>query len=169
MLGGHLLAFLLPRQLQLWNSVPLRLYVLEVTGLAFGLLTLVGLAAILSRRLGQSKIKVVTSTADWVLYLLLVVSVVTGLYTAIFNRWGSSWFAAAMTPYLWSIVKLSPDIGLASVMPWSFKLHLINAWLVIGFFPFTRLVHVLVVPNMYLWRKRQVVRWYGTKPTSANH
>ena len=149
--------------------MPLRLYVLEVTGLAFGLLTLVGLAAILSRRLGQSKIKVVTSTADWVLYLLLVVSVVTGLYTAIFNRWGSSWFAAAMTPYLWSIVKLSPDIGLASVMPWSFKLHLINAWLVIGFFPFTRLVHVLVVPNMYLWRKRQVVRWYGTKPTSANH
>ena len=26
-------------------------------------------------------------------------------------------------------------------------------------FPFTRLVHVLVVPNPYLWRKTQVVIW----------
>jgi len=27
-------------------------------------------------------------------------------------------------------------------------------------FPFTRLVHLLVVPNPYLWRKPQMVRWY---------
>ena len=31
--------------------------------------------------------------------------------------------------------------------------------LLIGFFPFTRLVHVLVVPNPYLWRRTQVVIW----------
>ena len=44
-------------------------------------------------------------------------------------------------------------------MPFAVKLHIVNAWLLIAFFPFTRLVHVLVVPNQYLWRKRQVVRW----------
>jgi len=33
----------------------------------------------------------------------------------------------------------------------------------IGFFPFTRLVHILVVPNPYLWRRTQVVRWYGIR------
>ncbi|MFQ6610595.1 MAG: respiratory nitrate reductase subunit gamma [Fidelibacterota bacterium] len=26
-------------------------------------------------------------------------------------------------------------------------------------FPFSRLVHVLVVPNPYLWRRPQLVRW----------
>jgi nitrate reductase gamma subunit len=38
--------------------------------------------------------------------------------------------------------------------------HIINAYLLILLFPFTRLVHILVVPNPYLWRKPQVVRWY---------
>jgi nitrate reductase gamma subunit len=44
-------------------------------------------------------------------------------------------------------------------MPWLVKLHILNAYLLILLFPFTRLVHVLVVPNPYLWRKPQVVRW----------
>ena len=44
-------------------------------------------------------------------------------------------------------------------MPLSVKVHIINAFLLIGFFPFTRLVHVLVVPNHYLWRRTQVVLW----------
>ena len=38
-------------------------------------------------------------------------------------------------------------------------------FLLIAFFPFTRLVHVLVVPNMYLWRRTQVVRWYWPRHT----
>lgn len=168
-LAGHVAAFLLPRQLRAWNGAPVRLYVLEVAALAFGLLTLVGLLAIVVRRLREPKVRVVTSRADWVLYALLLLSVGTGIWTAIFHRWGASWFPTTMTPYLWSIAKLSPDVALAAAMPWAMKLHLVNAWLVIGFFPFTRLVHVLVVPNMYLWRKRQVVRWYGTKPVTTNH
>ncbi len=46
-------------------------------------------------------------------------------------------------------------------MPLAVKLHIVNAFVLIGFFPFTRLVHILVTPNPYLWRKPQVVRWYG--------
>ena len=44
-------------------------------------------------------------------------------------------------------------------MPILVKLHIINAFLIITVFPFTRLVHILVVPNPYLWRKTQVVLW----------
>src|SRR3970282_945590 len=42
-LTGHVVAFLIPRPVLLWNSRPLRLYILEITALIFGLLTLVGL------------------------------------------------------------------------------------------------------------------------------
>jgi nitrate reductase gamma subunit len=91
---------------------------------------------------------------------MLLLSVATGILTAVFYRWGSAWFAASAAPYLWSLLKLRPDIAVISAMPWLIKIHIINAWLVIGFFPFSRLVHILVVPNHYLWRKRQVVRWY---------
>ncbi len=162
---GHIVAFLIPREILLWNRAPLRLYVLEVSALIFGISALVGFSAIIARRLTEPKVRVVTTKADWLLYGLLLVQLFTGVYVAVFHRWGSSWFAAAATPYLWSLVKLNPEISAVSVMPLIARLHIINAWLVIGFFPFTRLVHILVIPNQYLFRKLQVVRWY--RPRAA--
>lgn len=159
-LTGHIVAFLIPRQVLLFNARPLRLYLLEITGLIFGLLTLVGLIAIIVRRVTAIRVKVVTTWTDWVLYGLLLVQVVSGIGVAVIHGWGSSWFAAAMTPYLWSLVMLQPQTAYVTALPFLVKLHLTCAWLLIGFFPFTRLVHVLVVPNPYLWRRTQVVRWY---------
>jgi nitrate reductase gamma subunit len=160
-LAGHVVAFLVPREVLWWNSRPLRLYILEVTALVFGLLTLVGLSAALVRRLGSPKVRRVTSTSDWVLYLLLLVQVASGVHVAVTYPWGSSWFAASAAPYLWSLVKLNPDTSYVTNLPFMVRLHIVNASLLVGFFPFTRLVHVLVVPNPYLWRKPQVVRWYS--------
>ncbi len=163
-LAGHVVAWLCPREILAWNGVPLRLYVLEITALVFGLLALLGLVNLLLRRLVYSRVRVVTSGADWILYALLLVQVISGVYVAVFHPWGSSWFAAAMSPYLWSLVKLNPDIATVVALPLAVKLHIVNAYLVIGFFPFTRLVHILVVPNPYLWRRPQVVRWYRPRP-----
>jgi len=167
-LTGHVVAWLCPSEILAWNSQPLRLYVLEITALVFGLLALLGLVNVVMRRLVYSRVRVVTSRADWILYALLLVQMVSGVYVAVFHPWGSSWFAAAMSPYLWSLLKLTPDIATVVALPWAVKLHIVNAYLMIGFFPFTRLVHVLVVPNPYLWRKPQVVRWYGRKPLAAH-
>ena len=62
---------------------------------------------------------------------------------------------------------LHPDFSSIAAMPFSVKLHIVNAYLLIGFFPFTRLVHILVVPNPYLGRKPQVVRWYSRSPSAT--
>lgn len=160
---GHFVAFLIPRTVLAWNSQPLRLYVLEVSALAFGMLTIIGLIGVVLRRLSSSKVRIVTSPTDWLLFAMLLVQTVSGVCIALFRPWGSSWFATNMSPYLWSILKLDPDITFVAAMPWLVKLHVVLAFLTIGFFPFTRLVHVLVIPNPYLWRKPQVVRWYGRK------
>lgn len=159
-LAGHLVAFLVPRWVLSWNGVPLRLYILEVSALAFGLLTVVGLALALARRIANRKLRRVTSVPDWILYAMLLCQVVSGVGVALFHPWGSSWFAAAATPYLWSLLSFHPDISAVQNLPWLVKVHVVSAFLLIAFFPFTRLVHVLVVPNMYLWRKPQVVRWH---------
>ena len=166
-LGGHVFAWLLPGTVLGFNAVRVRLYLLEITGLALGLFTLVGLVALILRRIQTAKVRVVTTPSDWVLYGFLLVQVVSGVLVAVIHPWGSSWFAAAAAPYLWSIAKLQPDVGFVSGLPWLIKLHIANAFVLIGFFPFTRLVHVLVVPNPYLWRRTQVVRWYGTPPASS--
>lgn len=161
--AGHVVAFLIPREILWWNGHPLRLYVLELSALIFALLTLIGLLAALARRFTNSKVRLVTTTSDWIIYALLLIQLISGIYTAVFYPWGSSWFASSAAPYLWSLVKLNPDINYVASMPHMVKLHIINAFVIVGFFPFTRLVHILVIPNPYLWRKPQVVRWYGKK------
>ncbi len=158
-LAGHIAAFLFPRELLAFNSKPWRLYILEITALTGGLMTVTGLMAAIVRRWTSAKIRTVTTASDWVVYALLFMQVANGVYIALAYPWGSSWFATSISPYLWSLVSLSPDISTIAPLPWGVKLHIVNAYLLIGFFPFTRLVHVLVVPNPYLWRKPQVVRW----------
>lgn len=156
---GHLLAFLVPSSILAWNANPLRLLLLELTGFALAGLAAYGLGNMIVRRLTNLRVQQVTTPADWALYAVLAVQIITGMTIALFYRWGSSWFAAVMTPYLWSIFTFQPDATAVYGMPLIVKLHIANAWLFILVFPFTRMVHVLVAPFHYFLRKPQVVRW----------
>ncbi len=158
---GHLIGLLIPRSVLAWNSHPLRLYILEVSALAFGIMTLVGMLNMIMRRAQVSKIRATTSAMDWVVYALLLLQVLSGVGIAVMYPWGSSWYAAAAAPYLQSIFLLQPNTSYVVGMPWLVLFHIVNAWVIILVFPFTRLVHILVAPFPYLWRKPQVVRWYG--------
>ncbi|MFB3815351.1 MAG: respiratory nitrate reductase subunit gamma [Terriglobales bacterium] len=169
-LTGHLVGLLVPRQVILWNSKPLRLYVLEISALIFALMALVGMCAAVHRRLTLTKTRMVTSRADWIVLALLVLQIAAGIYISVVYPWGSSWYAASAAPYLWSLFTFRPDASYLTTMPFGVKLHIVNAWLIVAFFPFTRLVHALVAPFPYLWRKPEVVRWYGIrrrKPQAA--
>jgi respiratory nitrate reductase gamma subunit len=68
--AGHFVAFLIPRAIMAWNGHPLRLYVLEVSALIFGLLTLIGLVGVIVRRCSNTKIRRVTTVTDWVLFAM---------------------------------------------------------------------------------------------------
>jgi nitrate reductase gamma subunit len=115
---------------------------------------------IILRRIINARSRIVTSPADWIVLILLLFQISTGLLTAVFESWGSTWFASMLAPYLWSLVYFNPDLAYITPLPLLVQLHIISAFVIILFFPFTRLVHVLVVPNPYLWRKPQMVRWY---------
>ncbi len=158
-LAGHLIGFLFPRSVVAFNGVPVRLFILEATALSFGILTLVGLVVLIHRRITSAKIRAVTSWADIVLLVLLLSQVVTGIYTAMFYRWGSAWYVYTATPYLQSLVKLAPETQYVTGLPLMAKLHILNAFGLIAILPFTRLVHLLVAPIPYLWRPYQLVVW----------
>lgn len=166
-LTAHFLAFLLPGAFLAWNAVPIRLYALEVVGLALGVMTLIGFAAVVVRRLANSKVRAVTTAMDWVVYAVLMFQIVTGVIVAVVHPWGSSWFAAAMSPYLWSLATFRPDVSYVAALPWLVRLHLINGSVFFLVFPFSRLVHLLVAPFPYLWRRPQVVRWTSPNPAGA--
>ena len=156
---GHLIAFLFPRATLAWNAMPVRLIILEVTAFVFGLTMLVGLAALMLRRLTNARIRAVTTPMDIVIELLLLAQVVLGCWVALGFRWGSSWFAADLSPYLWSLVTLRPETEAVFALPWVIKLHIVGAFAIILMVPFSRLVHFVVAPLHYIVRPYQLVLW----------
>ncbi len=156
---GHLAGFLFPRGMTLWNLVPIRLFILESTALVAALLTLFGLGALIVRRATASRLRVVTSPADILVYVLLLFQIVTGLWVALALRWGSAWYTQTVVPYLWSLVRFQPEIQLMVDLKLPAQMHVVGAFVLFGAFSFTRLVHALVAPVPYLWRPNQLVVW----------
>jgi nitrate reductase gamma subunit len=156
---GHIVTVFIPSGILAWNGVPARLLILQSVALAGGLLAFGGLTAALIRRVTVPVLRQSTSVFDWGVYGLLLAQIATGLAVAVLYPWGTSWFAATAVPYLRSIFTLQPDASVIALMPAIVKWHVVLAWLFVGVFSLSRLVHVLAVPNQYLWRAPQVVRW----------
>ena len=122
--AGHLVAWFVPRSVLAWNSRPLRLYILEVSALACGLLTFIGLLGIVWRRFTMSKVRRITTITDWIIYGILLLQVASGVGIALLHPWGSSWFATSLSPYLWSIFTLSPEVSYIAAMPVLSLIHI---------------------------------------------
>ncbi len=156
---GHLTALLVPRGVIWWGAVPLRSWLLEGSGAALALWALIGLLVLLWRRASDPRVRAVSTGMDYVVLLLLVVQLASGLWTAASYRFGSMWFAGVMTPYLWSILTLRPRPELLADMAWPIQLHVAGFFVLLAVFPFTRLVHILTLPLGYLVRPWQIVVW----------
>lgn len=158
-LGGHFLGFLCPKSVLIFNGTPLRLVILETTGLAFALLSLVGIILLIVRRFYFKRIKVVSRFSDYLVLFVLLIQIVSGIGIALSYRWGSNWYASSMVPYLRSLFVLNPNLGFVASMPILVKLHIVNAFVFMALIPFTRFLHFLVVPFQYLFRSWQIVKW----------
>ncbi len=162
-LALHLWAILAPGLLGVVIGSPGRLLVLEVTGLALGVTALVGLSLLVVRRFS---LRGETTRLDWLVMALLLVQVATGVWTSATARWGYAWFGHVATPWLASLVRLSPQPERIAVMPHPFHVHVVGAFLLLALVPYTRLAHALVAPVEYLWRLPQVVIWRRPRPAA---
>ena len=156
---GHLTGFLIPRQVQAFVSMPLRLLVLELSGFIAALLMMVGLVLLLWRRFTNPRLRKVTSYNDVLVYSLLSFQCITGLYIALYLRWGTAWYVQVAVPYLWSVLTFRPDVQLMAQVNIWVQLHVLGSFTLFAVFAFTRLMHVLVAPVPYLWRRTQLVIW----------
>lgn len=156
---GHLTALLFPGVWGLFTANQTRLYILEITGLAIALMTSLGLGMLLYRRMSNSRIQAVTSEADWILLVVLLLQVALGFWVAYYYRWGSDWYLHTAVPWLLSLLKFQPDITYVTALPFWVKFHFLNGFVVVLLLPFTRLIHLLTFPVSYLWREHQVVIW----------
>ncbi len=156
---AHLFVFLFPNVVLALNSNPVNLVVHEGVGFMFGLAAIFGLTWLFIRRLGNARVQMVTTKMDIFIELLILVQFILGCWIAIGYRWGSSWFAADLSPYLWSVLKLDPKIDAVSNLPPVIMAHIAIAFVILGLIPFTRLIHFMVAPFHYINREFQVVMW----------
>ena len=156
---AHLLAVLFPGSWGVLLGRPIRLYFLEVSGLALGLCTVIAIVLLIARRLADARLAAVTTGIDWLVLALLLLQVATGVYIAFTLRWGGVWYVHTATPWLRSLLSFQPEVQYLAVLPTVVKLHACNAFLLVALLPFSRLVHALSVPLGYLARPYQVVVW----------
>ena len=162
-LAIHMMGFGFPKVMEALHGTPETLYLAELAGKVLGIMAFVGAAVLFYRRVSQSKIRVVTTPADWLVMILLLNQVVLGLWIAFGYRWGATWFVHTVTPWVASLATFQPAPEFVSALPLVPRLHFLNATLLILVFPFTRLVHMITFPVDYLWRSFQRVIWTRRK------
>jgi nitrate reductase gamma subunit len=145
LLLGHLVGLLVPQRILAWNSVPSRLYALEILAFTVGLSALASLVAVMWRHLRISDGSVIEQAAESVFLSLLFTALVSGSLIAILFRWGSSWGVFTLTPYALSLLRGRPAVELVNDMPFLVRLHIFSAFATLAALPLSRFAPILIV------------------------
>lgn len=125
------------------------------SGLLVGLAAFIGVLLLLRRRLTHPRIKAVDRTNDTITLGALIVVIGTGLFNVVFGHYNVLYSVA---PWIRGIVTFTPDAMLMKDVPIGFKLHVLAAWALLAYSPFSRLIHIWSLPVTYFWRRRIVFR-----------
>lgn len=136
----------------------------EGPGSVAGTIAIVGLIILVLRRGGTLSILQVTSRMDYVMYALLALIVVLGMYnTVVVNTFGAEHdYRLDVAVWFRSLFVGQPAIDLMASAPLSFQIHDFVAFALFGIWPYTRLVHVWSVPLSYIARPYVVYRTHDT-------
>ena len=149
LLVGHL-AMLFTKPILWWNRAPLRLCLLEGLLFGVGVTALCSGGALVWRHLGRIGGSAGREVADTLLLGVLLAALFSGVVSAVAYRWGTSWGATVLSPYLLTIARGKPVIGLAVQMPSPVRLHMLSFFAMLAAAPFSRLVMVPVLGFHYI-------------------
>jgi nitrate reductase gamma subunit len=159
---GHIGGLLIPESLTSAAGVSETAYHVAAAGLGTisGFCTLAGIAILIYRRRTVGPVFSATTRNDKAMYVLLVATIVLGLGTTVLgNLTGHPHdYRLTVAPWFRSIFYLHPDTALILKAPIGFRLHVLAAWVLFAFWPFSRLVHVFSAPVGYLTRPYIVYR-----------
>jgi nitrate reductase gamma subunit len=125
------------------------------SGLVFGGAAFAGSVLLLLRRITLRRIHVTTSVNDYVTLAGLVFVTGAGFYNVVF---GQFYVLDSVAPWIRSIVTFLPKPELMIDVPLSYKIHILSALALLGFSPFSRLVHIWSAPFTYFLRGRILFR-----------
>lgn len=154
---GHAGGLLIPqRYLDLVGiSAELHMFIAYWSGLAVGLAAFFGAVLLFWRRLATPRIQAAGTLNDILTIGGLVLVVGSGIYNVIFGHCNVLYTIA---PWIRGIVVFSPDPNLMLEVPVNYKIHVLSALGLLGFSPFSRLVHIWSAPFSYAFRRYLVFK-----------
>ncbi len=164
---GHAGGLLIPqRYYDLFGiDSQMHLAIAHWSGEMVGIAAFVGCVLLLWRRLTNRRVRAAGTVNDVITLGALTLVIGTGVYNVFFGHYDVLYSVA---PWIRGIVFFNPDPELMRPVPISFKIHVTAAWVLLGFSPFSRLVHIWSVPIFYFFRRRIVFRRRpGNQPGSG--
>lgn len=154
---GHAGGLLIPQRYfdMVGITSEMHLAIAHWMGEVVGVAALVGCLLLLWRRLTNRRVRAAGSVNDLITLGGLTVVLTGGVYNVFFGNYN---VLDSVAPWIRGIVFFSPDPELMRPVPISFKIHVTVAWALLGFSPFSRLVHIWSVPVTYLFRSYLVFR-----------
>ncbi|MCC5464849.1 respiratory nitrate reductase subunit gamma [Pelosinus baikalensis] len=154
--GGHISGLLIPKVFFESIGVNEQMYHMAAVygGGPAGLVTLAGILILTLRRVGNDRVFAVSSAADLIVVILVLIEVSLGLASTITNvlSTGSFDYRETIGPWFRGLLFLQPAVSFMAAVPLVFKLHVIVGFGIVAIWPFTRLVHVWSMPIEYINR-----------------
>uniref|UniRef100_UPI00036F79F3 respiratory nitrate reductase subunit gamma n=1 Tax=Catelliglobosispora koreensis TaxID=129052 RepID=UPI00036F79F3 len=167
-LVGHIGGLLIPKAWTEAVGVTEHTYHLMAVfiGTVAGIFTLVAMAILILRRRLVGPVFAATTKNDKAMYLVLAATIVLGLAATVrANVTGPGYdYRETISPWFRSVFYLQPKAELMTSVPAGFKIHILMAFALFAFWPFTRLVHAFSAPVGYLTRPYIVYRSRSFKP-----
>ncbi len=156
-LAGHVSGLLIPQTLIDMVGVNGQTHELVAhwAGLGSGTALFVGILLLLLRRLTNKRIRMTTRINDFVTLCLIIFVAGAGLYSVVF---GHFYILDTVAPWIRGIVTFRPHPELMLGVPLCYKIHIVSALALLGFSPFSRLVHIWSAPLVYPLRRHIVFR-----------
>jgi nitrate reductase gamma subunit len=159
---GHIGGLLIPESWTAAIGISENAYhaVAFTLGSLAGLAAVAGAAILIYRRRTVGPVFMATTRNDKAMYVLLMTTILLGLGTTMIGTLTGHPYDYRLTvsPWFRSIFYLHPDTALILRAPIGYQLHVLAAWALIAFWPFSRLVHVFSAPVGYLTRPYIVYR-----------
>ena len=129
-------------------------------GTVAGVFTVVGLAVLIVRRRLVGPVFAATTRNDKAMYVVLAATIALGLLATVrANVVGAGYdYRETVSPWFRSVFYLRPRSDLMVDVPIGFQLHILAAFALFAFWPFTRLIHAFSAPIGYLTRPYVVYR-----------
>ncbi|MFV0289724.1 MAG: respiratory nitrate reductase subunit gamma [Mangrovibacterium sp.] len=149
--GGHIFGLLAPEWMYLWlmSNETKRLLAIGMGGLS-GTLALIGIVMLAYRRFTNRRVRSSSQPQDYIIVSLILLQIALGLWGTVITAQSPLEDYLAMEHWAQGLVVFEPNswhyIVNADMV---YKLHIVNGFFIALIFPFTKLMHMIMIPINY--------------------